>query len=108
VTKLLNAKYFIKIKHITRIFFNSIIMLCAFIIIAFACTYSSNIGSFYVALFSSVLFGIASALGESTTLGFCNGFPSEVVGYFGSGTGFAGIFGTGTILLLELAGFDHG
>lgn len=96
----MNAKYFIKIKHINRIFFNSINLLAAYIIIAFACTFSTNIASFYISLGSSVLFGISSALGESTTLGFCKGFPSGVVGYFGSGTGFAGVFGSGILLLL--------
>ncbi len=83
-------------------------MLVAFIIIALASTYTGSITSFYAALGSSVLFGVASSLGESTTLGFCKGFPSDMVGYFGSGTGFAGVFGSGIILLLEAAGLKYG
>jgi hypothetical protein len=48
------------------------------------------------------------SLGESTTLGFCKGFPSNVVGYFGSGTGFAGVFGAGMIIALSSAGLNNG
>jgi hypothetical protein len=89
-------------------FFNSINVMCAFIIIAFACTYTENVASFYISLFASVLFGISVALGESTSLGFCKGYPSEVVGYFGSGTGFAGVFGSGIILVLIGIGVTYG
>ena len=75
-------------------------MAIGFIVIAFACTYNENEASFFVSLVASVILGTVSAFGESTTLGFCKGFPSTVVGYFGSGTGFAGVFGSGMILIL--------
>lgn len=87
---------------------NSCIVAAAFLIIAFACTFNTNKAAFFIALLSSVLFGVGSALGESTTLGFCKGFPSTVVGYFGSGTGFAGIFGSGILLVLKAAGLTNG
>jgi hypothetical protein len=79
---------------------NSVLMAAGFLIISFACTYNTNVASFYVSLVASIILGTVSAFGESTTLGFCKGFPSTVVGYFGSGTGFAGVFGSGMILLL--------
>ena len=44
--------------------------------IAFACTYDTNMIAFYISLFASILIGMSSALGESTTLGFCKGMPS--------------------------------
>ena len=47
---------------------------------------------------ASCLIGIATGLGEATFLGFLNGYPSHTVGYVSSGTGFAGLFGTGTLL----------
>jgi CLN3 protein len=87
---------------------NSVLMAIGFLVISFACTYNENVASFYVSLVASVLLGTVSAFGESTTLGFCKGFPSTVVGYFGSGTGFAGVFGSGTILLLQSLGLDNG
>jgi hypothetical protein len=39
-------------------------------------------------------------MGEGTFLGFLKGYPSYTVGYVSSGTGFAGIFGTVTLLVL--------
>lgn len=108
ITKLVNAKYFLKIRHIVRIFFNSINIMIGFLIISFACTYKEHEVSFWLSLLSSIILGIGCALGESTTLGFCKGFPSRVVGYFGSGTGFAGMFGSGIILILKGAGLSNG
>ena len=54
---------------------------------------------FYLALVSSVFHGAASALGESTILGFLKGYPSKLVGAFGSGTGMAGL--GGALILLS-------
>jgi hypothetical protein len=82
---------------------NTLIMMCAYLLAAFAATYSQYIFSFYLALSSALLFGIGTALGESTVLGFCKGFPSTYVGLFSSGTGFAGIFGSGMLLMLKHA-----
>lgn len=89
----------INVKHITRMFINTILMILGFLLIGLASTYNTHIFSFYLSLFASVILGVVSSLGESTTLGFCKGFPSTVVGYFGSGTGFAGVFGAGVVLL---------
>ena len=87
---------------------NSMNMAIGFIVISFACTYNTHEAAFYVSLVASVVLGTVSAFGESTTLGFCKGFPSSVVGYFGSGTGFAGVFGSGMILALQSAGLSNG
>ena len=95
----MNAKYMIKVKHMTRMMINSTNMAIGFLVISFACTYNTNVASFYISLFASIVLGTVSAFGESTILGFCKGFPSSVVGYFGSGTGFAGVFGAGITLI---------
>lgn len=87
-------------------FANSIMILAAYIVIAFCLFLNKYKAAFYISLLSSIMFGMGSALGESTTLGYCKGFPSNVVGFFSSGTGFAGIFGSGIILLLKGAGLD--
>ena len=60
----------------------------------------NNDNYFYLAIFASVLVGIASSVGEATFLGFTNLFPSHTVGFVSSGTGFAGISGTMTLLIL--------
>jgi hypothetical protein len=83
-------------------------MLIAFLLMAFIASFGHTKAAFFVSLLSSVLMGISSAFGESINLGFCKGFPSEVVGYYGSGTGFAGIFGTSVILILKAAGLNLG
>jgi CLN3 protein len=83
-------------------------MTIGFLIIAFVATFSHSKSAFFIALISSVMLGISSALGEAINLGFIKGFPSEVIGYYGSGTGFAGIFGSGILLLLKAAGLSDG
>jgi MFS family permease len=108
LTRFINGKYLIKLKHMTRMLISGILMFVGFILIAFACTYDTNMASFYVSLLAAVFLGIMSALGESTVLGFCKGFPSTVVGYFGSGTGFAGVFGAGILLILRSANVSLG
>ena len=107
LTRLINAKFFIKVRHFVRMLINAVYMLIGFVIISLACTFTQFSACFYISLVSSIILGTASAFGESTTLGFCKGFPSTIVGYFGSGTGFAGIFGSGSLLLLKSAGLDN-
>lgn len=80
---------------------NCFIIIFAYLIISMATTYNYYEAAFYFALLSSVLHGISTSLGGCTILGFCKGFPSELVGYYSSGTGFAGIFGSGILLLLK-------
>jgi len=55
---------------------------------------------FYVAITACVFVGIATSMGEAAFLGYLKGFPHHLVGNFSSGTGFAGITGTGSLLLL--------
>jgi battenin len=108
ITRLISAKYLLQILHLYRMLINTIVMLTGFLLAAFAATYSQNITSFYMALAASMFFGVGTALGESTILGFCKGFPSIYVGLFSSGTGFAGIFGSGILLILKGNGFSTG
>jgi len=50
---------------------------------------------------------MSSAMGESSFLSFINGYPSHMVGYVSSGTGFAGISGTGSLLILQGLGMSN-
>ena len=56
---------------------------------------------FYLSLASSVLTGISCGMGEATFLGFLKGFPTNLVGAVSSGTGFAGLSGTGLLLIFK-------
>jgi len=46
-------------------------------------------------------------MGEATFLGFIKGYPSHVVGFVSSGTGFAGISSTSTLLILQGIGLSN-
>ena len=56
---------------------------------------------FYTCLVGSVLCGSICALGEAVVLGFLKAYPSGLVTGWSSGTGMAGIMGSGTYLLLH-------
>ena len=66
------------------------------------CTHFDSVPAmFYVSLIASIMIGVQRSIGESTILGFLKGFPGESVGFFSSGTGFAGIFGSGILIILK-------
>lgn len=100
-TRYANGSFLVNIPHLKRIKIVSIFQFVSFVGIAAASYYSSNEKMFYLALFASVLTGVATGMGEATFLGFLKGFPSKTVGYVSSGTGFAGIFGTLSLLVLQ-------
>jgi len=45
------------------------------------------------------------AFGETTMLGYCKCFSSQLIGLWSSGTGFAGIFGSGFYITLKALKF---
>lgn len=63
---------------------------------------------FYLSLLASIIVGVAIALGESTNLGFLKTFPGDNIGYYGSGTGFAGITGALIFIALKPIGLSDG
>lgn len=108
LTRIISATYLLRIPHLIRMLMNSIILGFGFLLIIISTFYYQQDFLFYVALLSACFFGTVTALGESTILGFCKGFPSSYVGCFSSGTGFAGIFGSGLLLLLKGFGISLG
>lgn len=100
-TRYANGSFLVNIPHLTRVKMVSLLQMASFVGIAVASYYSDKEEFFYLALFASVLTGISCGMGEATFLGFLKGFPSHTVGYVSSGTGFAGIFGTLTLLVLQ-------
>lgn len=56
---------------------------------------------FYLSLLATIMIGVQSALGESTMIGFLKTFPGETIGFYGSGTGFAGLFATSILIVLK-------
>jgi battenin len=58
---------------------------------------------FGLALFATILTGVSLTLGEGTIIGFLKFYPPKFVNAYSSGTGLAGIAGTGLILGLRAA-----
>jgi battenin len=49
---------------------------------------------------------VSQSFGEAVFLGFLKGYPSGLIGDVSTGTGFAGIFATGTLLTSKAIGLD--
>ena len=110
LTRVANGTVLVNVPHMKRIGYVSMLSIASFSLIAMA---SWNAGTakdgaewFVVAVMASCLIGIASGMGEATFLGFLKGYPSHTVGYVSSGTGFAGISGTMTLLMLKGIGLE--
>ena len=100
---MINARFLLKTAHLKRAIFVGTVLTLSFLLISFCAFYAKgNLFFFWIALFAAICTGSVTALGEGTTLGYLKGFPTECMSYFGSGTGFAGIFGTGILLLLKV------
>ena len=100
---------FTNTKHINRFKICAILGILAFLLISIA-TYEGSLQKeqfFYMAIFASCLIGMSVSMGEATFLSFINGFPSHMVGYVSSGTGFGGISGTASLLLLQSLGLSN-
>ena len=108
ITRIINSKFLIRMQHITRIIMVAICIVSSFVIIAFCCFYDTVQAMFWLSLLASVIVGIGSALGESVILGFLKTFPGDTIGYYGSGTGMAGITGAVIFIALKPIGLSDG
>ena len=106
ITRIVNSKYLIRMQHMTRIIFVTITIVLSFLIIAICCFYHDVSAMFYLSLLASIVVGVGCALGESVNLGFLKTFPGNGIGYYGSGTGFAGIFGSLIFIALKPTGLS--
>jgi hypothetical protein len=114
LTRFANGTIFVNIRHYDRFLIAAGLGISAFFLISFA-SYKGDhhnpgqdmSGYFGLAVLASVLVGMSSSMGEATFLGYCSGFPGHVVGYVSSGTGCAGLTGTGGLLLLQAYGFSN-
>ena len=97
----LNCWLLINVKHVTRLTCNAFYMLSAYLLITVVTIWKFEAG-FWLALLAALMHGTSAALSESTVLGFMKGFPSRLVAPFSTGTGFAGIFGSGILLVLKI------
>lgn len=115
VAKVVFSKYFLRTPHAYRMWFVTILMSAGFILISW-CTMGtqqpdgldpSKEYKFWISLVATTFIGVACALSESNLLAFLKGFPSKTVGYWSSGTGLAGLFGTSLLLLFVALGLKN-
>ena len=90
----------VNVAPMTKIRVVSAFAVLAFLLVALASWQHEHKAFFAVAVAATVFVGISCGLGEATFLGFLKGFPGHLVGFVSSGTGFAGLSGTGMLLLL--------
>lgn len=96
-----NSWLLINISHVKRLTFNAFYMMAAYLLITVVTIWKFEAG-FWLALVAALMHGTSAAFSESTILGYMKGFPSRLVAPFSTGTGFAGVFGSLTLLLLKL------
>ena len=100
IIRLVNARYLLKIKHLYRLYLLLFIASFGFLFLSIATTAKDFYG-FLLALLSSIFVGLSGAIGESLVLGFLKSFPSHLVVGWSSGTGLAGVYGSGFYLLMQ-------
>ena len=109
LTRIVNSsRFLIRTQHLTRIMIVVFFNFSSFVIIAFCCFYETISAMFWVSLCASLFIGVGSALGESVILGFLKTFPGNAIGYYGSGTGMAGITCSLIWLTLKPLGINDG
>ena len=106
-SRLVNGACCVNIKHITRAGIVTIFTSASFLMIAIACMNEEHQIFFVVAIAASIFQGISQSFGEAVFLGFLKGFPHDLVGDVSTGTGFAGIFATGTLLGAKAIGISN-
>ena len=107
ISRFIHGRFFVRVKHTNRILIVTLFTIVSFVLIAVACIEDTIPWMFWVAVLASILTGISQSFGEAVFLGFLKGFPSYMIGYTSAGTGFAGIFATGTLLGARAAGLSN-
>ena len=110
--RLINAKYFLQTSHKIRQWFVTIGMTLGFMLISWCVMGTQGPNGidpnkeykFWLSLVASVIIGVTTALGEANVVSLLKGFPSKTIGFFGSGTGFAGISGTSMLIIMNAVG----
>ena len=100
-SRLANATVLVNWPSLHRSYIVSISYIISFLMVSYACYRDDDKNYFWLAITASVFCGIASGIGEAAFISYLKGFPSHLVGYVSSGTGFAGISGTFGLLLLK-------
>ena len=107
IARYCHGRFFVNVKHTNRILLVTVLTVLSFVMIAVACIKNSIAAMFWVAVLASVFVGISQSFGEAVFLGFLKGFPSYMIGFVSTGTGGAGIFSTGSLLLARFLNIEN-
>lgn len=107
ISRYVHGRFFVNVKHTNRILIVTVFTILSFVMIAVACQETQIPWMFWVAVLASVFTGISQSFGEAVFLGFLKGFPSYMIGFVSTGTGGAGIFSTGSLLLSRFLGVSN-
>ena len=97
--KALNTFLLIKVPYSIRFGINGLIMIGALLGISFA-------PNFYVTILFILLIGLTSGFGESVALEYLQKFDHRLLNAWGSGTGFAGLFGASLYILFTCVAYE--
>jgi hypothetical protein len=106
-SRLANATILVNWPSLRRSYIVTTMGIVAFVMVAYACHRDDDPNFFWLAIAASVFCGIGSGIGEAAIISYLKGFPSHLVGYVSSGTGFAGISGTFGLLALKAANLSN-
>ncbi|OMJ91577.1 hypothetical protein SteCoe_5832 [Stentor coeruleus] len=103
---ILNFRYLVSVNTLLRITISSFTMVGCFVVMSI-CVSTDGSWGFPISLIAALLMGMCQSLGECVNLGYIKAFPSEYLVGFTSGTGFAGIAGSGAWLFCRAIGLQN-
>ncbi len=103
-----NSRFLLHFRHMTKVVWVAVAWACGFLLFfgAFQLLGVNDTLGFVISLLASVVCGTFTSVGNSTIVGFMKAIPPENVLGWSSGTGIAGITGSGVYLLLKTLGLD--
>ena len=114
LTRVVNSKFCIRFKYMTRVIILSIyflvgyLLLFTILLIVDSDPNFSKVLAFCLSLIPSFIMGTGQAFGEANILGYLRTFPEGYVSGWSTGTGFAGVVGAGISLLSKTQSRNSG
>lgn len=100
--RFLNSQYLLRVPHALKIGIVVCIWVCGYTIFYSAFYITDSWLGFGTCLLATLLIGNFASIANVTAVGFMKTFPARVVSGFSSGTGFAGIVGSGITLMSKV------
>ena len=106
IVRILNSRFLLQYKHFTRVVWVCLAWLIGFLLFRFAYSLIGKDGTvgFIVSLISTIIIGSFTSIGDGAIIGFMKALPAENIAGWSSGTGIAGLTGTGFYLLCSSLG----